>query len=52
MNVDQCQWAADPHTNPSDVGHESICNLPLSTLAIAIYFYYFAHLIGGVVVLR
>jgi len=40
MNVEQRQAAADPQTNPLDLGCGFACRLPSSTTTVAIYYYY------------
>ena len=42
MNVEQCQVAADPQTEPRDLGCEFACRLLSSTTAIATYYYYYS----------
>jgi len=39
MNIEQRQAAADPQTNPRDLGCVSACRLLPSTTTIAIYYY-------------
>jgi len=39
MNVEQCQAAANPQTEPIDFGCESVCRLLSCTLVITISYY-------------
>ena len=44
-SFDECRTSLSgcrPKTNPDDLGCESVCRLPESTPAIAIYYYYSA----------